>query len=109
MARRWRKPKSEEQIRHELANYLAPYRAILDPFVRGEMTADEFEARYFPIHDGDERWCSDEVFNIVDRFWADVGAYVSDPELREPDDDDLGPEELRELARALLARAGIEL
>jgi hypothetical protein len=103
-----RKPKSEDQLRRELAEELEPYRVILEPFVRGEITADEFETRYFPMYVGDPRLCSDEVFDIVDRFFTDVDAYVSDPELRRSSDD-LGPEELRDLARAMLARAGIEM
>lgn len=103
-----RKPKTEDQLRRELAEELEPYRVILEPFVRGEITADEFEARYFPMYADDPRMCSDEVFDIVDRFFSDVDAYVSDPSLRDSPED-LGPEELRELARTLLARAGIEV
>lgn len=97
------------RLQVELASELAPYRQLLTSFVAGEISADAFEIEYLEMYKNDPRLPSDPVFNIVDGFFGDVDAYVSDPGLRDPANGDIGPEELRERARALLRRAGHEV
>jgi Bacterial self-protective colicin-like immunity len=101
--------KSYEQVTRELAEFLAPYRRMLEAFVGGSMSADEFETAFLAQYKSEARMCSDDVFNIVDSFFADVDRYVGDPDLRARlASDALGPVELRELARELVRRASFE-
>jgi hypothetical protein len=104
-----REPKNELELQRQLADELAPYRFILEALVREEMSPGDFETEYFEMYAEDPRGSSDEVFDIVDAFFADVDAYVDDEGLRDPAAGDLGPDELRERARELLRRAGHEV
>lgn len=92
----------------ELSEALAPFVPLLQKFVRQEISADEFEAAFTRDYLSNEVQWSREVFDVIDYFFAEVDAYVSDPGLRDSPED-LGPEELRTRARALLERAGIDV
>lgn len=92
-----------------VADAITPYRDLLQTFARGDLSADDFETAYLASYLNDPRTeMSFDVFCVVDRFFSDVDAYVGDPHLRDPSEGDLGPDELRELARDLLRRAGYE-
>jgi Bacterial self-protective colicin-like immunity len=98
---------NDARFAHELGLAIAPYRQLLKDFVEGGLTADEFEKQYFEIYLNDnDLECSDTVFNVVDGFFAEVDAYVSNPAIRDLNSGDLGPDELRAKAKALLRRAG---
>jgi hypothetical protein len=81
---------------------------MLEAFVSGQLSADDFQTRYFEMYEDDPRAMSKEVFRIVDSFFADVDSYVDNPALRDPSAGDLGPDELKERARDLLRLAGFE-
>jgi hypothetical protein len=91
-------------MKRQLVIEVGRFRNLIEDFLRNEISADEFQTEFFERYDPGP--CSDEVFNVVDRFFADVDAYVDNPAIRDPANGDLGPEELRELAAALLRRAG---
>lgn len=92
----------------DLSKALARFVPLLAKFVRREISADEFEAAFTHDYLSNEVQWSREVFDVIDYFFAEVDAYVSDPGLRDSPED-LGPDELRKRARALLIRAGIDV
>lgn len=92
----------------DVSEALAPFVPLLEKFVLQEISADEFEAAFTRDYLSNEVQWSREVFDVIDYFFAEVDAYVSDPGLRDSPED-FGPEELRARARALLERAGIEV
>lgn len=95
-------------LRHQVARAIEPYRALLQAFVNGELSADEFERRYLDTYLNDNDLdCSFEVFQVVDGFFASVDSYVGDPALREDVDRGIGPGELRGRAEELLRAAGL--
>jgi hypothetical protein len=90
----------------ELRAAIVPYRSLLLSLVAYDITPEQFEDSYFRIYADDPTLHSDEVFNVVDAFFAEVDAYVSNPAHRDLSAGDLGPDELRAKARELLERAG---
>ncbi len=92
-----------------VADAIAPYRDVLLGFARGEISAEEFEDAYLARYLDDPRTeMAFEVFTIVDRFFGDVDAFVSEDKLRDRALGDIGPGELRDRARALLRAAGVQ-
>jgi hypothetical protein len=98
---------ADDTLTRQVATAIKPYLELLQQFVAGDVSADEFEERYLPTYLGDESDHPYDVFLIIDRFFAEVDAYVGEERLRDPASGDLGPEELRERARELLSRAGL--
>jgi hypothetical protein len=96
-----------DMLTRQVATAIEPYRELLEQFVAGDISADEFEERYLPAYLGDESDRAYDVFLVIDRFFAEVEAYVGEERLRDPASGDLGPDELRECARELLRRAGL--
>lgn len=90
----------------ELKVAITPYRELLVELVENEITPEEFEEKYFRAYAEDPAIHSDAVFNVVDGFFAEVDAYVSNPAIRDLNSGDLGPDELRAKAQALLRRSG---
>jgi hypothetical protein len=90
----------------ELKVAIAPYRELLIELVDDDITPEEFEEKYFRAYADDPAIHSDAVFDVVDGFFAEVDAYVSNPAIRDLSSGDLGPDELRAKAQALLRRAG---
>jgi Bacterial self-protective colicin-like immunity len=99
---------NEQELRAQLAQAIEPYRHLIDALLNDTITPDDFQTDYMATYLGDNTHHEPEVFNVVDRFFADVDAYVDEDRLRDPSLGDIGPEELRELARALLRRAGYD-
>jgi predicted Ser/Thr protein kinase len=98
---------TDEVLVRGVASAIEPFRNLLEAFVDGRLSASDFQAKYLQAYLGDqESDYSFDVFNVVDRFFAEVDAYVDDERLRDPTEGDLGPDELRERARLLLRRAG---
>jgi len=92
----------------EVARAISPYRELLEQFVRGELAADDFVAAYWDVYLNMTMGYSTAVFEIVDGFFAEVDAYVEDPDLRTEIPESNGPEELLVRARDLLRRAGVK-
>ncbi|HZC69445.1 MAG TPA: hypothetical protein VE442_02005 [Jatrophihabitans sp.] len=81
---------------------------MLEALVSGEMAPGDFEMEFF-AHWGDDRRSSHrDSFQIFEEFAFVVEDYVDNPELRDPANGDLGPDELKERARELLRRAGFD-
>jgi hypothetical protein len=97
---------ADEHAIRDLTTAIGSYRGLLEQLVSGGISADEFQTRYFKIYLADDSDFSDEVFVVVDSFFAEVDAYVDDERLRDESQGDLGPEQLRERARDLLRQAG---
>lgn len=76
--------------RHAIQGYVD----LLDAFVSGECSASEFEQAYLRMFKADATKRPQKIFDVLDGLFADVDAYVSDPNLRE--DDDLDETALRE-------------
>jgi hypothetical protein len=96
-----------DELASRVALAIEPYRHLLEQFVDGQITADEFETEYLKTYLSDESpHVERAVFAVVDGFFADVDAYVADAEIRDHSEGDLGPEDLRERACELLRRAG---
>lgn len=76
-----------------------PYFALLTAFVEQRVSADEFEAIYLSLFKGDATM-SDTAYRPLNELFVAVDSYCADEDLR--DLDDLGPNELREVATATL-------
>lgn len=99
----------DELTAAEISAAIQPYAHLLSRFASGEMSADEFEREYFAIYLELDLGLPRAVHRVVDGFFADVDAYVSDPDLRDAAEGDLDADELRARARALLRAAGEEV
>lgn len=104
MASRWFKRPDEVS---DLSVALEPYVDHLRRFVAGELSADDFAEFYDRVYLADQGHVTVDVFDAMDRMFAEVDAYVSDPELRPHVYRSLGPEELRAGAKRLLDKAGL--
>jgi hypothetical protein len=89
-----------------VATAIAPYRQLLVALVEGRLPAEQFEREYQHIYLHDETDFDDDVFAVVDRFFADADEFVADPVLRGQVEDGIGPDELKRLAFELLEKAG---
>lgn len=74
-------------------NRLTPYRNLLSSFVIGNISATEFESQYFSLYKNETTLFPDQQFLILDKLFADIDAFVADPDLR--DEDDLDERELQ--------------
>jgi len=59
------------------------YIKLLEEFVGNKITADEFERRFIQLFKGDNNLQTGTEFKILDKLFADVDAYCSDPDLIE--------------------------
>jgi len=59
------------------------YIKLLEDFVGSKITADEFEQRFIQLFKGDKNLQPGREFKILDKLFADVDAYCSDPDLIE--------------------------
>ena len=59
------------------------YIKLLDEFVGNKITADDFERRFIQVFKGDNNLQPGTEFKILDKLFADVDAYCSDPDLIE--------------------------
>jgi hypothetical protein len=72
----------------------AKYKDLILGFIDRKISAEEFQASYFRLFKNDEDQVPGREFKILDRLFADVDDYTSDPELRKRAGG-LGDEELR--------------
>lgn len=61
---------------------VAPYAILLRLFVAGAMSADEFEVVFLRLYKSDATDWPPELFDVLDRLFADVDDYCADPALR---------------------------
>lgn len=58
------------------------YKPIIEQFLSGELSADEFESRYLSYFKNDKNQVVGDQFDVLDGLFADVDEYVGDPRLR---------------------------
>jgi len=58
------------------------YKPMLERFISGESSADEFETRFLSYFKSDKNQVVGDEFDVLDRLFADVDEYVGDPDLR---------------------------
>ncbi len=71
------------------------YIKLLEEFAGGKISADEFEQRFLQLFKGDNNLQPGREFQILDKLFADVDAYCSDPDLIEDPRFDIGEVQLR--------------
>ena len=59
------------------------YIKLLEEFVGEKITADDFERRFIQLFKSDNDLQPGTEFKILDKLFADVDAYCSDPDLIE--------------------------
>jgi hypothetical protein len=82
---------------------LEGYRELIQRFVIGEVSADEFESSYLSYFKKDQNQVGGDEFDILDGLFSDVDEYVSDLNLR-TSAGGLSGEELRDRARDAYVR-----
>jgi hypothetical protein len=82
---------------------LAGYEPIIRRFIRGELSASEFESNFLSYFKNDRMQVVSEEFEVLDALFADVDEYVADPRLRAAGGG-LDGNELRSRARQAYAR-----
>jgi hypothetical protein len=100
---------TDEEVRVGVARAIEPYRHLLERFVRGELSADDFESQYMDNYLSDQSLFADNVFAIVDAFFAEAESYEGDAYLRAQVHRAIGPDDLRREAAELLRVAGYEV
>ena len=80
---------------------LAEYLDLMRAFLRGELTAIEFERRYIALFGEDEAIRPEPTFRVLNDLFFAVDAFCADSALR--DADDLDEDQLRARVRAALA------
>jgi len=91
------------EVDASVSRMLQNYRDVIRRFVIGDISADEFETDYLTRFKDDPNQVIGEEFDILDRLFADVDDYVSDPTVRESAGGISG-EELRARARDAYTR-----
>ncbi|MCU0544103.1 MAG: colicin immunity domain-containing protein [Oscillatoriaceae cyanobacterium Prado104] len=78
------------------------YIKLLEEFVGNKITADDFERRFIKMFKGDKNLQIGREFKILDKLFADVDAYCSDPDLIEDPRFDLDGVQLQVSAKEAL-------
>ena len=71
------------------------YKTLIEKFLSGSIDANTFEYSYLDMFKKERVILPEPVFEILDRLFADVDAFCSDPALRT--DSDLNEQQLREM------------
>jgi hypothetical protein len=100
---------ADKKFLDDLGLAVRPYVAIVRLLLAGKLSVEDFEAEFYPLFRSDPVQWSDEVAERLDTFFADVDSCVADADRREESNHEIGPEELRERARALLRQAGYDV
>lgn len=80
---------------------VAPYAVLLRLFVDDRISPDELEVVFLRLYKADPTAWSDPIFDVLDRFFAEVDDYCPDPALRDGVHD-LDGDELRRRAQIAL-------
>lgn len=67
----------------QIKRMLDGYEPIIRQFVDGEVSAENFESAFLTHFKNDRHQVIGEEFDVLDKLFADVDQYVSEPELRE--------------------------
>ncbi|HLO50374.1 MAG TPA: colicin immunity domain-containing protein [Kamptonema sp.] len=78
------------------------YIKLLQEFVGSNISADEFEQRFIQLFKNDNNLQPGREFKILDKLFADVDAYCSDPDLIEDPRFDIGEAQLQVSAEKTL-------
>ncbi len=78
------------------------YIKLLQSFADRKISADEFEQRFLQLFKGDNNLQPAREFQILDKLFADVDAYCSDPDLIEDPRFDIGEVQLQVSAQETL-------
>ena len=78
------------------------YIKLLQNFAGRKINADEFEQRFLQLFKGDNNLQPGREFQILDKLFADVDAYCSDPDLIEDPRFDIGEVQLQVSAQETL-------
>lgn len=65
---------------------LKDYLSLMESFHTGRITSGQFEQRYLTLFKADQRLFPEEIFNVLNRLFSDVDAFVADPEIRAQND-----------------------
>lgn len=79
------------------------YIILLKSFVDSKITADEFEQRFIQLFKGDCNLQPGREFKILDKLFADIDAYCSDPDLIEDPRFDIDGVQLQVSAKETLS------
>ena len=82
--------------------YLVPYHQLISNFLRGKLTAVEFEAEYSQLFEEDATEFADDELDILNGLLGDVEAFCPDDDIRE--EDDIDESQLRVAAEQALER-----
>jgi hypothetical protein len=66
----------------EMVRALEPYRALLQSFTSGALSADAFESTFTARYLADETLWPPRLFDILDALFAEADDYVGDAEFR---------------------------
>lgn len=86
-----------------VSRMLENYRDLIRKFSTGEMAADDFETEFLARFKNDPDQVAGDEFDLLDELFADVDAYVDDPDLR-AETGGIDGNELRRRARRIYAR-----
>jgi self-protective colicin-like immunity protein len=92
-----------DEFSADVVRALHPHRELIAEFVANQISADAFETLYLTRYLGDQTHWPRELFDVLDRLFAEVDDYVGDDDLRERAGG-LDPAGLRECARQALRR-----
>lgn len=59
------------------------YGGLIRRFIDGEVSAEDFQKRYLDLFKRESRVLNEQLFQLLDRLFADIDAYCGDPKLRE--------------------------
>lgn len=65
---------------------LEDYFALMESFHSGRTTPGQFETKYLALFKAEQRLFPGEIFNVLNRLFSDVDAFVADPKIREQND-----------------------
>ena len=61
---------------------LAKYKTLISEFLKGQISASDFQHRYLTMFKNEEPIGSQEVFDVLEYLFTSADGYVADPESR---------------------------
>lgn len=94
---------ADEQALLDWAAPCRPYVELLRTLIDRQLSGDEFQDAFFALYLNDSTMWPDQIFSVLDGFFADVDDFTPDPDLRIRTGG-LDEEQLRERARLTISR-----
>lgn len=94
---------ADEQALLDWAAACRPYVELLRSLIDRRLSGDQFQDAFFALYLNDSTMWPDEIFSVLDGFFADVDELTPDPELR-VQTGGLDEDQLRERARITMSR-----